>query len=890
VGRSIINVFFAGLVLLLAGLPAHAQVVTVGLLASYPPFQTWPEGGAPSGLDVDLMRRLERETGLRFEFRRYDQCTTMLLALKSGEIQVATAMAHSPERATFLQFTRPYASVGQAFVGPRTLTSVPGTPDLAGRRLGVVAGHVVETISGDRYPLASRTAFPTVAAAVEALARDDIDFVFETVPVLRAELAAQGRTELTVLRTYGFPEGHLRLATPLAEAGLVRTLDEALRTLPAAELERLRGRWLPAAAAAVPPPRPADPGTPPLRVGFFPADRPFTLLAGGGEADGIGIELTKAVARRAGLEIGSFVPLELPQLLRALAAGEIDLALGLTDTRERRDSMAFVGPYRSNPLVIISRQQYSVWDLHQLSNRRLAMLDGFFGAAYVRAMHPTIDIVPCARFDLCLDAVASGQADAALYGLHGAYQRLIGRGSRNLQITGVVAALADEQNFGLSLKRQAIAPALHDALEVALREDLPRIELEWAERDASRIDGDRLRLAAALVALALLALAAAWWVHSRRLTREIARTRAAQVEAEGARQASERYLAFMTHELRNSLQSVSGAVDLLHRRATGDPALLAALGRSARSTLGLVDGLLDRHRLELRNLSPRLQPASLAAVVAEVVQDMAPAAAAKGLELALEADADAHWLQLDALRVQQVLRNLLVNAVKFSDRGRIVVRSRVLPGTGAARSVTLAVSDQGPGVPAAERERIFEPYVSAGGDRPGSGLGLAFCRELARALGGTLTLQPAASAADGGGACFVFAFEAEPAPVPAPPPNAGIRRLLVLEDSPVYALLLRQAFENQGLEVLTAETLAQARERLAPGHGVDLLLTDAHLPDGRPDALLKDLAGAPPAVCMSAEFEPDAMERLRAAGARACLPKDADVASFAREVLRVVAA
>lgn len=884
VRRCALGWCWLGLLLLAPGLRA-AETVTVGLLASYPPFQSWPEGGPPAGLDVELLRRLEQDTGLRFEFRRFDHCVPLLQALRRGEIRLATGMALSAERSTYLQFTRPYTSVPQAFVGRRTMTSVPSTPDLAGRRLGLIASHVGEAIAAERFPLASRTAYPTIAAAVQALARDELDFVFEAAPSLQAALDGQGDAGLGLLRSFGFPEGHLRLATPLAEAALVRTLDEALRALPRAELERLRARWLPAPPPATAPVA-ADPATPPLRVGFFPGDRPYSLLAADGQADGIGIALVKSVAQRAGLEIGEFVPLELPQLLQALGAGEVDIALGLTDTRDRRQRMAFVGPYRSNPLVIISRQQYSVWDLHQLAGRRLAMLDGFFGADYVRALHPTIEIVPCPRFNVCLDAVERGEADAALYGLHGVYERLIGRGSRNLQITGVVASLADEQNLGLSLRRTAVAPALRDALEAALREDLPRIEREWAGREARRVDRDRLLLVVALGVAGLALLAAAWWVHSRRLRSEIRRTQAAQAEAEAARQDSERYLTFMTHEVRNSLQSVSGAVDLLHRRASGDPALLAALGRSARATLGLVDGLLDRHRLELRNLNLHLQAASLPEAVAEVVHDMAPAATAKGLQLQTETEGEAGWLRFDALRVQQVLRNLLVNAVKFSERGRITVRCRVEPADGGRRRVRLAVSDQGPGVPEAERERIFEPFITAGGDRPGSGLGLAFCRDLARAMGGTLALRPE----PGGGACFELDFEAEPAPAPTPVAQAEVRRLLVLEDSPVYALLLRQAFENQGLEVLVAESLAQARERLAPGHGVDLLLADTHLPDGVPDELLRSLAGAPPAVCMSADFGPDMVLRLRAAGALACLPKDADVAAFARQVLRAAAA
>lgn len=134
----------------------------MGLPDGSPPFQSWPEGGQPAGLDVELLRCQEQDTGLRFEFRRFDHCVPLLQALRRSEIWLATGMALSAERSTDLQFTRPY-------------TSVPSTPDLAGRRLGVIASHVGETIAAERLPLASRTAYPTLSAAVQALARDELD-------------------------------------------------------------------------------------------------------------------------------------------------------------------------------------------------------------------------------------------------------------------------------------------------------------------------------------------------------------------------------------------------------------------------------------------------------------------------------------------------------------------------------------------------------------------------------------------------------------------------------------------------------------------------------------------------------------------------------------------
>ena len=128
------------------------------------------------------------------------------------------------------------------------------------------------------------------------------------------------------------------------------------------------------------------------------------------------------------------------------------------------------------------------------------------------------------------------------------------------------------------------------------------------------------------------------------------------------------------------------------------------------------------------------------------------------LRILLAVDADANRARFDRTRVEQILTNLLGNAIRYSPReGTIEVATRSLRRDGR-RFVEVSVSDQGPGVPAADRERVFEPYVQAGESRRGGlGLGLAICRRLAEAHGGAIGVEPAPS----GGARFAFTLPTE---------------------------------------------------------------------------------------------------------------------------------
>jgi signal transduction histidine kinase len=888
---------FALACLALAALPAAAAVIRVGLMAESQPFHTWPERGQPSGYDVDLLARIASDTGLRFEYRRYATWEQLLQALHNDEVQLVTSTARTPERALTMQFTRVYASLPQGFAGRRAITSVPSTPDLAGRRLAVARGFATESIAAERFSQARRTAYPTEGEALEAVERGEADFAFGSAPGLRALIALRPHPDMAVLRTFGFPEGARRLAVHERNAELAGQLDRALGAIDAAQFSAWRRNWLARWELDELPPLLPGQRVAPLRVGFFPGDRPYSRLDEGGQAQGIGIEMMKAVAVRAGIEIERFEPLELSQGLTALQSGRIDVMLGLTDTNERRQWMGFVGPYRANPIVLVSREQYTIWSLDQLAGRRLALLSGFFGAEHLRNLYPSIEIVACPSFDACLNVVERGEADAALYGLQGIYERLAGHESRRLRVTGIVGGLYDEQNLGLSLAREDIGPRLRDALEVVLRLDMPRIESEWAEREAApKTDWAQVRrVLLAGVGLLLLVLAA-WWWHWRSLRREIERTNAARAE-------SEHYLAFMAHEVRNSLQSVGGAVALLrgssHPDARQAP-LLEALGRSARSTLGLLNGLLDRHRLHEGRLSLTLRPESIERVLQAVLDETQPAALAKGLALEFKRSSEmAGWWQIDALRVQQIVRNLLVNAVKFSDSGGIILTAALQPAArgGAWRRVVIEVVDQGPGLDAAQLARVFERFETAGGDRPGSGLGLALSRELARALGGTLEV----ASPPGQGARFTLTFDAEAASEPTDPRGARLERVLVVEDSPVYGMLLTQALANLRLTPVLAESCAQAREALiasVAGAGdtsppFDLVLTDANLGDAHAVELLRFMRKGvrpgvkmPPVICMSADFDDSDGQKLMAAGAIDLLVKDSDVAAFAARVLR----
>ena len=242
-------------------------------------------------------------------------------------------------------------------------------------------------------------------------------------------------------------------------------------------------------------------------------------------------------------------------------------------------------------------------------------------------------------------------------------------------------------------------------------------------------------------------------------------TREARDAAEAASLAKSEFMANVSHELRTPLQSILGFSELGRRRAREQPAYAEMFGDihdAGRRMLALVNDLLDLARTESTELSMNFAFLDVRALVREVTAEQRTQALARAVEVAVALSPKPLVAAVDALRLQQVLRNILANAIRFSpEGGRIDVEGDV----GAHGRVVLKVSDRGPGVPEEELERIFDAFVQSTRTKDGSGgtgLGLAISRRIMAAHGGAVR----ASLRDGGGSVFTVELPAAGSQIP----------------------------------------------------------------------------------------------------------------------------
>lgn len=234
---------------------------------------------------------------------------------------------------------------------------------------------------------------------------------------------------------------------------------------------------------------------------------------------------------------------------------------------------------------------------------------------------------------------------------------------------------------------------------------------------------------------------------NEQLNRAVARARQSQQEAEAANRFKSEFLATMSHELRTPLNAIGGYADLMEADVHGQLPVqyrdyLNRIRKSQLHLLDLISGLLDFAKLEAGRLELDLAPVSVGDLFSRLEPMVVPQAHTKQQQLRLERPADDLRVEADGDRALQILLNLVSNAIKFTPgNGSITIAASA----DSNSSVIIRVQDSGPGIAPGNIERIFEPFVqidkSLTRENPGSGLGLAISRELARAMGGDITVE-----------------------------------------------------------------------------------------------------------------------------------------------------
>lgn len=400
----------------------------------------------------------------------------------------------------------------------------------------------------------------------------------------------------------------------------------------------------------------------------------------------------------------------------------------------------------------------------------------------------------------------------------------------------------------------------------------------------------------------------------RRERRDRQRIIEAKAETERIMQQRERLLLTITHDIKAPAASIAGFIDLLAEYVDRPKAIgyLKSIGGSAQHLLQLVSALLDYHQLESGKVEIHEESFSPATLIRECVGGMQPQALEKGLLLESNINvADNMVCRSDAFRIKQIVNNLVGNAIKYTDEGKVTVSTAYMNGR-----LTIGVDDTGCGMTPEEQQRVFNAFTRLPGAqrKEGVGLGLSIAREIVERLGGSINLV----SRKGEGSKFTVVIPMEMANGnddkaettidieidETAEAGAGISqsnenrnsgdkslRILIVDDDKLQQQLLLEMFARVEGILLDITSTTHACEAIQLAHDIkpDIVFTDIEMPEMNGNEIMKRIRENGMAMKFVAitAHEPSIMPKLRNEGFDACLFKPFSVETLAATICQI---
>ncbi|PVV05913.1 MAG: hypothetical protein B6D77_17300 [gamma proteobacterium symbiont of Ctena orbiculata] len=809
---------------------AQHQRIDIGVMNAWPPMDFIDARGHATGIGADIIQALNRRLG-GVLYPQPAPWNDIYTAVKEKRLPALMDITPTSERRRHFLFTDPYLTIPHVIVTHKGYPPVQRISNLTGKRVALEQNFMLGRILADRYPAIKQVEYSNTSDALDAVSRGEVEAYVGNRAValylIEHELISNLKIQSKLDESVSVNAIGVRDDWPI----LRDILQKALGTLSHNELRGILKKWVPSAEER----EQATPGmkrlllTPQeqtwlddhreIRIGIDRFWEPIEFVDEQGRHRGLSADFLSRIRDMLGVEFTYSTSLSWAQVMAGAKAGEIDILPALTPSPSRFEYLNFTQPYLHFPFMVFTRTDTplvtGIDDLHGL---KIAVEKEYVTVEYLEKDYPQLNLRKMDTTAEALQALASGEVDAYIGNLTlGSY-------------------LIDKLGLG-NLKVAAPTPYAND-LAIGVRKDWPELQsilnkalarIDENERRAIRQDSLAIRYDVEVdytllwqvlaVAGSLLLISLLWTAQIRRQKAALA---LAKAEAEQANRFKSYFLANMSHEIRTPMNAIMGFSHLaLQTQLTPRQVHYVDKIKSASHTLlGVINDILDFSKIEAGKLEIDKIPFSLDEVMDNLASLTVMRADEKDLEILFNRDLNIPGTLIgDPLRLGQVLINLTGNAIKFTERGEVMVSAVLVRQDETGLWIQFSVKDTGIGIDQAELPRLFKPFNQLDGSTTrrhgGSGLGLSICRHLVKLMQGDLQVD----SHPGKGSTFSFVIPLGSSEATArqswiPDPDLRGLRALVVDDNPTALELLSERLISFTFDVTSSMNASEALELL----------------------------------------------------------------------------
>jgi two-component system, NarL family, sensor histidine kinase EvgS len=843
----------------------ESKGVKVALAGDTPPLYTITADKRIVGIVGDYLDWVSERTGLKFEALNRTTFQETVDEAAAGNADILPLFSLDPARLPGFAQTRIYINTPIAYIARRGLLDVSPNNSFGGYRVAVIRGTAAEDHLRRVMLGIKLQAYPESADALKAVSFGDADVFVGPLPLALYQIDRLLLLNLDLRGELNVGFGAYRMAISKKDPRLVSIVDKALNAITPEEDVAIRGRWSPAQtllkpldvnAALTEGERKWVNNNRELRVAYDREFAPFSFQDKDGVMAGLAADYLKLAEAKTGLKVATATGYNWAGALAAVRDNQSNLLVASARNDERRTYLSFVGPYAGVPTAIVGRlNEHEVTAMDDLAHSKVALVKAHFLIPEFRRRYPGLELVEVDTLQAALEYVEQRKVRAAIGNLN-AIDPVLQRSFLGvLRVINTVPGGDSELYFAVPTNNPELARILRKGLDGITAQENAQLRQKWLSVTyQSGLPWKTLMqvgipLIAAVLSILLVTL---WW--NRKLKAEVQRRTAAEaLTAEALRttramsEAKTRFLATMSHEIRGPVAGIIGTADAMIRRAESpdEKSRLKVIRDSGDHLVRLLTHVLDYTKAESGQFTAVEEWVSLRELLEESVNPFRYVAEQKGLQVGIVQRGPLPLRhRVDPLRLRQIISNLVSNAVKFTERGRIDIVLATAPVVGGTQRVWIRIQDTGPGIAVGERDKLFMPYgqTELGRKRGDStGLGLNISKTIVEQLGGTLRLLDDHER-ETSGASFEIALTLqttdaqEPARTTRPTvadavtvPGGTPPRVLLADDDALNLALHREVLEGAGFVVDTATNGEQAFALWQRSHH-PLIFSDGSMP------------------------------------------------------------